>query len=510
MSSRAQAANHPREAAGFRPRAPLPAPPFLVLGLGRAGQSAVRTLTEIFGPDAVRAWDADTGRTMQRLRRELEARGITTHLGPRLTRREVGFARTVIKSPGIPYSIQAIDRARGKGREVLDELELGWRLTEVPVLGVTGTNGKSTVCGLAHAVLAGAGQDVQLAGNTEFGEPLTSAARRPSDWIVCEVSSFQLEGCVSVLPELAVFTNLTPEHLGRHHTIGEYGAVKQRLFINGTACVSRAVIDIDTPFGQRLAARVERRGGMVHRVGTSRGADYRIRSTRWDLRASRTVIETPNGLTMIGSPLPGLYNARNLAAGLALADLLGLDRRTALAALGGYPGTPGRFEHVDVGQPFDVIVDFAHTPDAMEQLLTTIRAGMRSDGRLIVVFGLGGVPGTLMRRMGQITAQLSDHLVLTTSGFRGIPPLPTLASILGGARSARSEMVEPVLNRRRAIERGIAVARAGDVVVIPGRGALPSVRSDPRGESHPFDDRAVAREAIRALSRMTELPSPSR
>ena len=133
----------------WTPRAPLPEPPFLVAGLGRAGRSAVRVLRDIFGPELVSAWDADTNAGMQRVRRDLEANGIRTSLAPRVNRREVDFARTVVKSPGIAFSSQIIDRARSRGRLVIDELELGWRLTRTPVLAVTGTNGKSTVSGLA-------------------------------------------------------------------------------------------------------------------------------------------------------------------------------------------------------------------------------------------------------------------------------------------------------------------------------------------------------------------------
>jgi UDP-N-acetylmuramoylalanine-D-glutamate ligase len=258
------------------PRAPLPEPPFLVTGLGRAGQAAVRVLAERFGADLVRAWDADTSAGMQRVRHRLEAEGIRTTLAPRASRRDVGFARTVVKSPGIPFSSQVIDRAVGRQRLVIDELELGWRLTHTPVLAITGTNGKSTVCGLARALLRRAGHRVELAGNTEFGEPLSVAALRPLDWIVCEVSSYQLEGCVSTLPEIGVFTNLTLEHLGRHRTIERYGRMKRRLFINREGCVPRAVIDIDTSFGAQLAVDIERRGGMVVRVGSARAADYRV------------------------------------------------------------------------------------------------------------------------------------------------------------------------------------------------------------------------------------------
>ena len=480
-------------------------------GLGRAGQSAVRVLRERFGPALVRAWDADTSAGMQRVRRALETSGIRTNLGPRVSRREVNFARTVIKSPGIAFSSQVIDRALGRGALVIDELELGWRLTRAPVVAVTGTNGKSTVCGLVQDVIQASGRCARLAGNTDFGEPLSTAALNAFDWIVCETSSYQLEGCTSMLPEVGVFTNLTVEHLGRHRTLERYAVIKRRLFINGEQCVQHAVIDVDSEFGARLAREVEHRGGTVQRVGSTPAADYQVMSATWNLRCGKTTIDTPIGPVTIRSRLPGAYNARNLAASLAVADLIGIDRSVTIPALSGYPGTPGRFEHIDEAQPYDAIVDFAHTPDAVEQFLTTVRAGMTRAGRLIVVFGLGSRPGTAMEQMGRLSAALSDYLILTTSGFRANPPILALASLLTGARSVTTDAVEVVLNRRRAVARGLALAQPDDVVVVPRRGALTHVRADPRGEPTRFDDRVVVRELIRdarlSLPRVPSTPS---
>ena len=233
---------------------------------------------------------------MRRACRALEAQGIVTHLGPRLSRRDVGGAQTVVKSPGIPFQASVIQRALGKGREVIDKLELGWRLNRSPMLAVTGTNGKSTVSGLACCVLGAAGLRAQLAGNTQFGPCLSELAGQTLDWIVCETSSFQLEGCVHLLPELAVFTNLTPEHLGRHSTLRRYGAIEERrLFINGEVVVPRAVIDIDSPFGCELAADIERHGGLVARVGFASAADYHLESASWDLRLAEMRVRTPRG-----------------------------------------------------------------------------------------------------------------------------------------------------------------------------------------------------------------------
>lgn len=482
----------------MRPRPPLPLAPFLVLGLGRAGRAAAKALGQAAGPQMVRVWDASTSASMQRLRGELEAAGIRTQLGPRLTRQEVGWARTVVKSPGIAFDAPAIRCAVADQSEVIDELELGWRLSRAPILAVTGTNGKSTVSGLLTSILSAAGQRVQLAGNTQFGPCLSAVASGSLDWIVCEASSFQLEGCSQMLPELAVFTNLTPEHLDRHGTLERYGAIKRRLFINDDSAVARAIIDVDGSFGRELARDIERRGGVVIRVGFSPMADYRVVSTTWDLRRAATLVRTRAERISITTSLPGDYNARNAVAALAVADLMCVDRRISLQALRGYVGPPGRFEHIDAGQPFEVIVDFAHTPDALEQLLRTIRAGMKPKGRLIVVLGLGGPPSAAFQAMGRLAGQLSDRLFLTTSGFRGSPPVPALGSLLAGARMTSTEL-DVVLNRRRAIELATLSATADDVVVIPGRGAFRDMRADARGEPIPFDDREVAIGIVRDL-----------
>ena len=411
--------------------------------------------------------------------------------------RELDWAAAVVKSPGIDFRAPVIRRALDQGREVLDELELGWRLSRAPVLAVTGTNGKSTVAGLARRILDAAGMRVQLSGNTEFGPGLSEVASSSLDWIVCEVSSFQLEGCVSILPELAVFTNLTVEHIARHGTLDRYGEIKRRLFFNDGVSVPRAIVDVDGQFGRRLADDIERCGGCVTRVGFSEEADYRVERAVWDLRRAQTQVTARGQRISLSSVLPGAYNARNLVSALAIADLTGVERRISLAAIGSYVGPPGRFEHIDAGQPFELIVDFAHTPDGIEQMLGAIRAGMEPRGTLRVVFGLGGAPGFTLEEMGRLARRLSDQLILTTSGFRGRPRLPALGSLLAGARTTAGGELEVILDRYDAIRQAVRGAGPDDVIVIPGRGALPTMRADPHGEPVAFDDRVVAREIVR-------------
>jgi UDP-N-acetylmuramoylalanine-D-glutamate ligase len=493
---------------GRRPA--IPEPPFLVAGLGRAGTAAVAALTRTVGPSAVRAWDADTGARMQRIARALRAADVCVDLGAWPRDGLLDRVRTVVKSPGIPFDAPMIVAARDAGLEVIDELELGWRLSRAPIVAVTGTDGKSTVAGLAAALLSAAGVLVELAGNTEFGPPLSAVDASAVDCIACEVSSYQLEGCPHLMPELAVLTGLTPEHLDRHGSFDAYAACKRRMFIRGDQVVRRAVVNVDGRFGFELAREIERRGGSVARVGCSASADYRIEdATSWTLRGARIELSTPAGPVGFDARLPGRYNALNLAAGLAIADALGIERRVSVRTLGSCGGPPGRFEHVDAGQPFDLIVDFAHTADGMTQLLETVRAAISPVARLIMVFGIGSPRGPAMVDLGAIARRSSDHLILTTSGFRGRPPMLTLETILRGARSAAGGELEVVLDRRRAFARACAIATTGDVIVIPGRGHYTHMYFDRRGVPVPFDDRVVAAEVLRQLPSLSSSSAAS-
>ena len=464
----------------------VPPAPYVVAGLGRAGRAAVAALVRLAGAEAVSAWDADGDRDVRGL-------GVPVRLGRPPDLRTTG-ARTVVKSPGIPMDAPLIRQARELGIEVIDELELGWLLSQARTVGVTGTNGKSTVAGLIHALI---GPRAHLAGNTYDGPPLSALAAGPDEWAVCEVSSFQLEACPSLLPDIAVFTNLTHEHLGRHGTMERYGAAKRRLFVRGEAAVPLAVIGVEDAFGRELAADVQARGGQVARVG----GEYRVVEASWDLRGARCVLRTPHGEIELESQLPGLYNARNVVAAVATGDMLGIPRADIVRAVASFPGVPGRFEHVDAGQDCDVIVDFAHSPDGIEQFLVAVRAGMGEGRSLTTVLGLGSLGDSAGHEaMGRAARALSHRLILTTSGYKNHPRMVALQSFLRGARSVAGADLEVVLDRRAAFERAVDGATRDDVIVIPGRGAF--TRLNPGGGVEiPFDDRVVAREVLGATLR---------
>jgi UDP-N-acetylmuramoyl-L-alanyl-D-glutamate--2,6-diaminopimelate ligase len=391
--------------------------------------------------------------------------------------------RTVVKSPGVPPNVPLLHEAAARGIETIDELELGWRLTGVPVVGVTGTSGKSTTAALITAVLAADGRAPVLAGNTTAGPPLSAA--NPSGWVVAEVSSYQLAGAPCFLPDAAVLTNITRDHVHWHGSLEEYARAKRRMFVRGDHAASIAVLNSADPVAARIEAEVAERGG--------RAITYDVTSSVTHSPTSATVTI---GGTTLRTRLPGHHNALNVAAALALCDALDVPRAVSVPALERTDGVPGRFERVDAGQPFEVIVDFAHTPDAVEKALATARELARG-GRVIAVLGTVGRGDPLTRRLAARAARSSaDLLVLCTSSLRGEHGVVSLADLLAGARAASGGELLCVLDRERAIRHAVGEAGPGDVVMIMGRGPLTHLATDRRGGSRSFDDRDVTRRIL--------------
>jgi UDP-N-acetylmuramoyl-L-alanyl-D-glutamate--2,6-diaminopimelate ligase len=284
-----------------------------------------------------------------------------------------------------------------------------------------------------------------------------------------------------------VFTNLTQDHLDFHETMERYFEAKRRLFLGGEG-LPPAAVNVDDPFGSRLA-------GDLLAVGHERlvrfglGPDAELRPDELELGATGTRMRI-GGLELT-TRLHGRFNALNVLGALGAARLLAIadeDVATGIAAL---PGVPGRFEAVDEGQPFPVVVDYAHTPDSLENVLRAARE--LTDGRLICVFGCGGDRDRGKRPlMGAIAAALADLPLVTTDNPRSERPEDIAADILAGADPGALEVE---LDRRTAIERAIGEAREGDVVVIAGKGHEQGQEVD--GVKHPFDDREVARDALR-------------
>ncbi len=484
-------------------RPPLPDGAALVLGLGEAGQAAATALAARRGPGSVRVWDDSQSNEVRAARSSLSSLGVTL---PADESSALAGAAFVVKSPGVPMENHMLEAASRAGILVLDELELAWRMSSWPIAAVTGTNGKSTTTTLVHTVLEAGGLNPVLAGNVESYRGLTALSAVPPDhdgWVAAEVSSYQLLGTPAFLPDAAVLTNLTPDHLNRHKTMAEYAEAKRRAFVRGERAVELAVLNADDELGRRLAEEVGERGGRALTFGRSPDAGYRIRRWRSHLYGGAYEIEAPDAPISIETRLPGCHNAANVAAAIAFADGLGLEREPVLAGIAEMEPLPGRFEPVDEGQPFDVVVDFALSVDAVQRALETARELTEPrGGRVIVVMGaIGRSHRPTRKQTGRAAREGADHLILCGSSMRGEPPMIALEGLLIGAREANGGELEVVLARRAAISRGLELARPGDLVAILGRGGLPTMAYDARGGSGPFDDREVARELLRERDR---------
>jgi UDP-N-acetylmuramoyl-L-alanyl-D-glutamate--2,6-diaminopimelate ligase len=407
-----------------------------------------------------------------------------------------------VKSPGVPCDAPVILAAREQGVVVIDELELGWRLSTAPLVAITGTNGKSTTSRLVAAMHHAAGACAPLVGNGEFGQPLSAAAGERCDRLVCEVSSFQLEGSPTMLPEAAVLTNLRNDHLDRHRTMRDYAVCKRRLFVRGDRTTSLAVLPADDRFGRALARELSGHDATVLRFGAERGAEFRLTGCDWTARSARVRADTPDGAFDLEHRLPGEHNAMNVLAAVAAARGLGIAWDAIATALERTPGVPGRFEEVDAGQPFDVIVDFTQTPDAVEAVLGAARAiAARRGGRVLALVSTAGHrPAMLSPLIGEATGRLADLVVVTAGSLRGARVEEVVDPVADGARTAAAGHVEVEPDRRLAIRRVLEAAREDDFVAILGRGARATLSTHVSAEDGmPFDDRQVAREEIERL-----------
>jgi UDP-N-acetylmuramyl tripeptide synthase len=470
----------------------LPDGPYLVLGCGRAGVAAAEALLP---RGAVTLWDGHDGPATRARRERLRPAGARVLLGPWQPALLDGV-RLVVKSPGVPHDAPPVRDAAGAGALVIDELDLGRRLSRRELLAVTGTDGKSTVCALLAAAL---GDAVPVAGNTDFGEPL-SALPPDGGPVVVEVSSYQAEFLTEPFEALAVLTNVTTEHLHRHGSIAGYAAIKRRVFLGGRRVVARAVVSFDSVEGRALARDAAAAGARVATFGAAAGAGYRVLDASWDARGGRAAIATPGGELDVRSRLPGRHNAANVAAALAACDLLGIPRARTLATIAAAPGVPGRWEHIDEGQPFAAVVDFAHTEAALESVLRTARAIADREGvRLLHAFSAGGGTDPSKRGpFGRLSSQLADRAIVTEGAGRGEPRERVIAAIVAGAPPGGTPL-EVIPDRRRAIRAALAGAEPGDLVLVSGRGAMERLITHTSGEGMLFDDRVVVREELRRL-----------
>jgi UDP-N-acetylmuramoyl-L-alanyl-D-glutamate--2,6-diaminopimelate ligase len=397
---------------------------------------------------------------------------------------------------------------------------------ELRVVGVTGTNGKTTTALLVRAILESAGIGCgllgtvkQVVGGVEEGVERTTpeaidlqaAFRRMLDGgdraCAMEVSSHALvlRRVDSIRFDVALFTNLTQDHLDFHRDMESYFRSKRLLFETAPRV---AVVNVDDEYGRRLAGEIE---CLTFSAEGREGADFFARDVSFDAAGSEFTVlaPPPTGLKVaymatlrpvggewgVRTRLPGDFNVANALGAFVAALACGVEAEVAVAGLAAAGAPPGRLEPVDEGQPFAVLVDYAHTPDSLENVLRAARRLSR--GKVISVFGAGGDRDRGKRpRMGQAAAELSDLAVITSDNPRSEDPEAIVAEILAGVgeRSA----VEVEVDRRAAIALALARARPGDCVVIAGKGHEQGQEFED-GRKLPFDDREVAREELRRL-----------
>ena len=361
------------------------------------------------------------------------------------------------------------------------------------VIGVTGTNGKTTVCSLLRSVLNAAGLQSEILGtltgvlttqeSVDLQHQLACWRSAGTEAVVMEVSSHALaqHRVDGIRFDTAVFTNLTPDHLDYHRTIEEYFAAKARLFTPQLS--DRGVVNGGDDYGKQLAAdpRIPTVVYDPKNVPVQLGSrDLALKWRKQDVRL----------------PLIGRFNAANALAAAETALLLGASPAEVVAGLESAAPVPGRFETIESDSPFTVVVDYAHTPDGLAQVLAAARELVAGPGCLRVVFGCGGDRDSAKRpMMGKVAAELADQVIVTSDNPRTEDPEAIIADILSGV-SEDSGGVSTQPDRASAIAQCLDRASDGDVVVVAGKGH--ETTQVVGHQAIPFDDRVVAREALAA------------
>jgi UDP-N-acetylmuramoyl-L-alanyl-D-glutamate--2,6-diaminopimelate ligase len=378
------------------------------------------------------------------------------------------------------------------------------------MIGVTGTQGKTTTTRLLESGLSGAGLPAAVIGTVGtriLGEDVTSALTTPEapdlqrlfrrmvdagvEACAMEVSSHALVmGRVGgIVFDVAVFLNLGRDHLDFHADMDDYFEAKATLF--DPAHSARGLVTIDDTWGERLVARTRVPVETLSVAGHE--ADWSVHDVALSPTGSTFRVVGPGIDVAAGCPIPGGFNVANTLAAVAAATTAGYDAATVARAIADGPGVPGRLESIDEGQDFVVVVDYAHKPDAVAAALATLRSV--TAGRLIVVLGAGGDRDPGKRpEMGRLAAEGADVLVVTDDNPRSEDPAVIRHAILAGTSGGTAEVLE-IGDRRRAIAEAVRRAGPGDVLLIAGKGHESG--QEVAGVLHAFDDRAVAREELR-------------
>jgi UDP-N-acetylmuramoyl-L-alanyl-D-glutamate--2,6-diaminopimelate ligase len=451
--------------------------------------------------------------------------------------------------PGVDLSQVVVDDAR-RALAVAAAWRFGDPSHELGVIGITGTDGKTTTAFLATAVLEAAGISTGLittAGKkigpmrapniehvttpeaAEIQRMLRAMVLSGNEAAIVETTShgLALHRVDEIAYDIAIFTNLTHEHLELHGTFEAYRDAKLSLFerlgggkgAGGGAGASGAdgrdtakatprrwprvaIVNADDPAAPLFTAAGRRAGADVMTYGESAGADVRAIAVKEGVRALQIRVATPRGEADLGLALAGRFNVLNCLAAIALGEALGLDQKSTRTALEAVGGVPGRMERVDCGQPFGVIVDYAHSPASLQKVLDTLAPmAAAGGGGVVVVFGSAGERDVQKRpMMGRVAAERCRLVIVADEDPRGEDNLRILAEIAAGAEAAGMRMGENlfcIADRRKAIEAAFGRAKPGDLVLLAGKGHEQSIimADGPRT----WDERS---EAVSALGRL--------
>ena len=464
---------------------------------------------------------------------DTEITGIT-HDSRAVTNGDLYLAIPGLAEHGINFVQQAIENGAvavasdQHGCDIANNLGLPWMLLGDPrldmaavaaefyehpehklkMIGVTGTNGKTTITQILRTLLEGAGHSVGVIGtlgafvgnleipskrttpeSTDLFKLLSQMVKAGADTVCMEVSSHALElhRVAGIKFDVAIFTNLTQDHLDFHGSMENYFAAKQKLFTDSRCKV--AVIDCDDDWGRKLISSTDAQ--QVISVGES--GDWRISDVSTELSGSTSFkLKTPNQNFDANIPMYGEFNAKNAALCLAVCSVLGLDPIVVKDSLPSLPQVPGRMQLVANHADFLAFVDYAHTPDAVEKVLTEILVA--SPAKLITVIGCGGDREPSKRSiMGQISASLADVVVITDDNPRSEDPAQIREAVFQGTLGQPAQVFE-IGDRREAISFALSLAGAGDVVAVLGKGH--EVGQEVNGVVTDFDDVKVIREVI--------------
>lgn len=401
-------------------------------------------------------------------------------------------------------------------RSVLARLSARFHNTpaeKLKVIGITGTNGKTTTAFVTKRILSEEGLNPGIIGTVEYniGSRIIPASRTTPDAPMLQSMMAQMigAGCKSVVMEVSshaldqnrtgeidfdvgVFTNLTRDHLDYHKNTDHYFAAKKKLFtqLGSMKKKAAAVINIDDEYGRKIIEDKSLKCDIIS-YGTTSLADVRISDLTLSHEGSRFVLSTPWGTQDIGTNLLGRFNVFNITASIAASVMLGVNFTKACELMKKLPVVPGRLEEIRTGRSFQVFVDYAHTDDALEKVLITLKEITR--GRLITVFGCGGNRDKTKRPvMGSVASRLSDFSYVTSDNPRKEEPMAIIEQIVKGF--GNNSNYEVCADRKDAMTKAILSARDGDIVLIAGKGH--ENFQEFANTTVSFDDRQVASEIL--------------